>query len=322
MAIASKDDGYYNVINANNSFPKSEISLAWAQEAAITELTFGYAPNVPNTMEAVQEEAIVAASNNNEPALRPPIPSGQPRFHLICAMDTRDRMLGQGATAALQVVQDQFSAAATSIGYELNPVIVAQNDFTRTNLQNSLDDLETGPNDIIVFYYFGHGFRYSNDVSRYPTCFVGKNGIDQPQDAAWPLTDIYQILIQKKARLTLVLAECCNNEIGIPAPIDSYVAARQMSVNFASKDRYKALFLQNKGSLLLASSDQGQASWATSTGGYFLDSFMDAIQYQVSSGNTAPVSWKSLLTDADKRVKKIASAKSRTQEPIYTIQIQ
>lgn len=321
--VASKADSYYNVLYANSSFPKSEISLTWSQEAAITDMVYGFAPKISNTLKASQEETIVAVSRTSTGNAQPNLTNnGQPRFHLICAMDTRDRMLGAGAKAALQVVQDQFSAAAKSIGYELHPVVIAHDQFSLPNLQSNLLDLQTGAEDIIVFYYFGHGFRYTNDASRYPTCFIGKNGVDQPKEVAWPLTDIYQGLIQKKARLTLVFAECCNNEIGIPAPIDSYIAARQMSVNYASKDRYKVLFLQNKGSILLASSDQGQPSWATTTGGYFLDSFMDAIQYQVSSGNTEPVSWKSLLEDTDLRVKKLASVKNRTQEPIYTIQIQ
>lgn len=317
VAVASRTKSYANALYSNDQFPKSEISLAWAQEAAITDIVFGYAPNAPATMQALPPAPVIAESSphklDSEHAL--------PRFHLICAMDTRDRMLGSGARAALQIVQDQFSAAAQSIHYEINPLFVQKDQFNRHNLERTLQELSVGEEDIIVFYYFGHGFRYNNDASRYPTCFIGKNGIDEPGVAAWPLTDIYQQLTQKNARLTLVFAECCNNEIGVPAPIDNYVATRQMSVNFASKDRYKALFLQNQGSILLASSDQGQVSWATSTGGYFLDSFMDAIQYQVSSGNTAPVSWKSLLEDTDRRVKQLAAEKNRLQEPIYSIQI-
>lgn len=320
VAIAGKTDAYTNVLYSNDQFPKSEISLAWAKEAAITNIVFGYAPNAPATMQAIPAEPIIAESSPDKLNSKPE-PSDLPRFHLICAMDTRDRMLGAGARAALQIVQDQFSAAAQSINYQINPLLIEKDQFNRSNLQGSLKELEVGQDDIIVFYYFGHGFRYNNDASRYPTCFIGKNGIDEPAVAAWPLTDIYQQLTQKNARLTLVFAECCNNEIGVPAPIDNYIATRQMSVNFASKDRYKALFLQNRGSILLASSDQGQVSWATSTGGYFLDSFMDAIQYQVSSGNTAPVSWKSILEDTDRRVKQLAAEKNRLQEPIYSIQI-
>ena len=94
-----------------------------------------------------------------------------------------------------------------------------------------------------------------------------------------------------------------------------------MSVSFSSKDRYKSLFLNQKGSILLASSDEGQASWATSTGGYFLDSFMDAFQYHVSDSNKEPPSWNTLLNDTQVRVSKLAKAKNRVQEPIFSIQL-
>ncbi|HKK75803.1 MAG TPA: caspase family protein [Saprospiraceae bacterium] len=320
LVVAAKKDTYANVLYANDQFPKSEISLAWAQEASITQLAFGYAPRAPATMAPPPATPLLGSSSENQSPDQ--LDPNQPTFHLVCAMDTRDRMLGAGARTALQVVSDQFSAAAKSINYQVRPLVVQQDQFNRNNLQEAIQNLQVGEEDIIVFYYFGHGFRYNNDASRYPTCFVGKNGIDEPEVAAWPLLEIYQQLTQKQARLTLVFAECCNNEIGIPAPIDNYVATRQMSVNFASKDRYKALFLQNRGSILLASSDQGQVSWATSTGGYFLDGFMDAIQYQVSSGNTAPVSWKSLLEDTEKRVRRMAAEKKRLQEPIYSIKIE
>ena len=318
VVVASKEAIYDCTINTNPRFPKSEVSLAWSKEKAIINLAYGPALGENLSLQIIPEP-LVANTNLIRNTIENP---ALPRLHLLAAMDTRDRFLGQGAQAAMQVIQDQFSAAAKSIGYEYKSTILSGESFKKANLEKTLNELTIGESDIIVFYYFGHGFRYTNHTTRFPSCFVGKNGIDHPDQAAYALTDIYQTLVDKKARLTLVFAECCNNEIGIPAPIDSYVASWPMSVNFASKDRYKALFLENQGSILLASSDQGQASWATSTGGYFLDSFMDAFQYQVSTGNTKPVSWDSLLEDTKLRVRKVASSKNRIQEPIYTIQIQ
>lgn len=318
IVVASKEQSYDCTINTNPGFPKSEVSLAWSKEKAIINLAYGPIFGENLNLQIIPEPIIANTNFINDL----PEKNIGPRLHLLAAMDTRDRFLGQGAQAALQVIQDQFSAAAKSIGYDYKASVLAGEDFQKNNLESTLGDLEIRDTDILVFYYFGHGFRYTNHATRFPSCFVGKNGIDHPDQAAYALTDIYKTLVDKKARLTLVFAECCNNEIGIPAPIDNYVASRPMSVNFASKDRYKALFLGNTGSILLASSDQGQASWATSTGGYFLDSFMDAFQYQVSTGNTKPVSWNSLLEDTKLRVKKVAGSKNRIQEPIFTIQIQ
>lgn len=317
VVVASKESIYDCTLNTNPRFPKSEVSLAWSKEKAIMNLSFGPVFGENLNLQIIPEPLV---ANTN--LIDIPKEDQRPKLHLLAAMDTRDRFLGQGAQAALQVIQDQFSAAAKSIGYDYQTSILSGEAFQKANLETQLSQLTVNDQDIIVFYYFGHGFRYTNHATRFPSCFVGKNGIDHPDKAAYALTDIYQSLVEKKARLTLVFAECCNNEIGIPAPIDSYVASRPMSVNFASKDRYKSLFLGNRGSILLASSDQGQASWATSTGGYFLDSFMDAFQYQVNTNNTKPVSWNSLLEDTKLRVKKVAGSKNRVQEPIFTIQIQ
>ncbi len=313
--IATQDKIYNNSLHINGAFPKNEIALAWAEEKVITNFSFGLKGGENTLVQISPEASPVLVSSSERPT------NTLPTLHLICAMDTKDRLLGLGARHALQAIQEQFSAAAKTTGLQIHPIEVSNEQFTREELKKNLDKLQVGPQDVIVFYYFGHGFRYSDNNSRFPICFVGKNGVDHPRDAALPLTDIYQQLTTKGARLTLVFAECCNNEIGVPAPVDSYIASTPMSVNFASKDRYKELFLKQSGSILLASSDEDQASWATSTGGYFLDSFLDAFQYHVSNQNQMPPSWDTLLKDTQGRVKKLAKAKDRVQEPIFSIQL-
>ncbi|MEO0338859.1 MAG: caspase family protein [Bacteroidota bacterium] len=313
--VASQEVIYNNSLHINSTFPKNEIALAWAEEKVITNISFGLKGGENSIVHITPESSPVLVSTNGQAT------NYTPTLHLVCAMDTKDRLLGLGARHALQAIQEQFSAAAKTTGLQIHPIEVSNDNFTRNQLERSLEQLQAGPNDVIVFYYFGHGFRYTDNNSRFPICFVGKNGVDHPRQAALPLTDIYQQLTAKGARLTLVFAECCNNEIGVPAPVDGYIASRPMSVNFASKDRYKQLFLKQSGSILLASSDEDQASWATSTGGYFLDSFLDAFQYHVSEQNNMPPSWNTLLNDTQNRVKKLAKAKERIQEPIFSIQL-
>jgi len=313
VVLAGQEGWYGNAIYADQQFPKSSISNDWASGKAILNISYGYKPGIDDPIQARQ-------NNNLEDKTEETI--NGPAIRLISVMDTDDRLLGLGAQQALKTLQAQFQATSKALNLPLVEYQFKGTDFKQNKVQTALENLKVGSDDILVFYYFGHGFRYSNHNSRFPICFVGDNGIDQPMEVGISLSRIYQTLEDKGARLNLIFAECCNNDIGVPAPIDQFISSRPMSVSAPQKDRYKSLFLGQTGSVLLASSDAGQASWATTTGGYFLDSFLDALHYQVSENNPEEVSWENLLKDAQMRTQRLAQAKNRVQEPIYSIKLQ
>jgi len=143
--------------------------------------------------------------------------------------------------------------------------------FERSRLIQYLDTFSVQPEDVILFYFTGHGYRYENqrECEDYPYLFISKERVAL-SEAGLCFGQLSEQLLSKNARLLVSLADCCNNVLPVEEPI-------AMS-NRGFSEVYKRLFLQTEGYLIASSSLPGQFSYATNNGGYFTNSFLQSIR--------------------------------------------
>ncbi len=186
-------------------------------------------------------------------------------------------------------------------------------DYSKEGVLAKIDQLTVGENDVIFFYFTGHGYRYENQQScgNYPFLYLTKTK-EHLYDAGLCLEQITSKLKAKGARLTIALADCCNNVLPYEEPVAMNTAIMG--------EVYKQLFLLSGGFLVATSSLPGQYSFATNNGGYFTNSFLETVRSIATKDNALELAtWDNVMKST--RVKTILSSDSK-QKPQYAGKIQ
>ena len=183
-------------------------------------------------------------------------------------------------------MEEEVQIIAQKTRMNLNLVNI---DYERVNVEKVVNELSVGENDVIFFYFTGHGYRYEDQKScgQYPYLYISKQK-EHLYEAGICLESIDQQLQAKGARLVITLADCCNNVLPYEEPI-----AMNTSV---IGEVYKKLFLLSEGHVLATSSLPGQFSFATNNGGYFTNSFLESIrEYANINANYEDLDWDTIL---------------------------
>ena len=217
--------------------------------------------------------------------------SGADKLHVIFAIATNEPEPFAGMVETdLKLMDDEIELIAFHTGLSLNKKVFKGKDFTQPIVAGALRNLSAGPNDVILFYYSGHGFRTKKKRSKWSYHHFPDN---KPMDFAW----VIQTLKGKGARLTIALTDACNNVVNIKVKQDQ--SMRIMAKSNLARG-YKTLFLESKGHVSAPSSIPGEVSTATASGSLFTLSFLKALKNEVVK---AAPSWKSLMAEgAGKRL--------------------
>lgn len=189
-------------------------------------------------------------------------------IHWITFIDTKDERVGQIDMLGRKVLYSHFvnevNAALAPKGYQSDIQDFYGDQVTPENCKATIQLLRINdPNDIIVFYYIGHGARPTTDTDYmmehpYPQICVGQFD----ENKYIPLEWINNQLSAKGARLSVTIGMCCNNLSNISikdGPVFSpNYGATYMSGNKLA--RIQDLFLNVKGNVLSTSASPTQTS--------------------------------------------------------------
>ncbi len=244
-------------------------------------------------------------------------------LHLLLVTNSNDGTLGTGFLANHRKLKSLFKDVASTCNMRFNFKEVIGDDFSKTTVENTVGNVETGSNDMIVFYYSGHGFRFADQTSVWPRIDL-RDGISQNISLANSMNldfDVYQPLAKKGARLTIVIGECCNTSAG-GTPSRSDPVIMSPGQNMLSAASVKALF-NKEGNILLATSSMEQPSWYyVASGGYFCNSLLDNSLSDVgftSSNNN--ISWNKIFEEAIRDTKIKVAYDNKIQVPLSYIKI-
>lgn len=225
--------------------------------------------------------------------------------------------IGPSVTCDYQRMKIEFETMASFLNYkkDFQWYEGSPSNFCRGKLESALNNLSCGSDDIVIFYYSGHGGRSPQDTQ---DPFPWMQLVVDPYHTPWAasqycsLSQVLQRIKAKQPRLAIVLGDLCNSlSNAIPQKdIPEMKGATKMSK--APCDFYKDLFLKVKGSIIASSSKPGETSAACEDGGAFTICFTEALQIMVS--NNMEPDWNMLLNGAKLRTSKLTAGK---QNPIY-----
>src|SRR4029077_12855072 len=122
----------------------------------------------------------------------------------LCVGDTNDKWIGEAACTDMHHVHDSFDYMAKSKAMSLYAKAINGSELAQRNIEGWLQNAQVGKEDILVFYFTGHGGRYKKTT---PTiwpfgCFRNNEHVD--------FSSLIEKLLHKQAALTLVILDCCN----------------------------------------------------------------------------------------------------------------
>lgn len=227
-------------------------------------------------------------------------------LHAMIVADTTDESIGESTAVDYQNMLQEARRIAKHTGLELNEITVRDQEATPALMWQKLNAIQVAPDDAIIFYFSGHGYRTSTKGSSpWPNLYFSRvqQGVD--------LGLVGQKLEEKNPRFLLVMADACNNIIP-----DEYAPMLVAKGLFSKpneeqiKANYRALFLDTEGVVIATSSRAGEYSWGTDTGGLFTVALLRSLK-QVVESSTVP-SWEKLM-------EKAASQTGSYQHPDYRI---
>lgn len=197
-------------------------------------------------------------------------------IHWITFIDTTDPNVGAVDIFGREMLYNDFilevNAALAQKGYKSDIHDYYGSYVSPENCKKVIEEIEIGdPNDIIVFYYIGHGGRPSTDADymrRHPypqLCLAQRD-----QSKFIPLEWVDEQLSSKGARLSVTIGMCCNS-------IASEISVKEephFSLNYGPTymssnkiRRIQELFLGTRGHIIATSASPSQTSITRQIGG-------------------------------------------------------
>jgi len=206
-------------------------------------------------------------------------------LHAILVSDTNDASIGPSVQVDQRKLQGLMRSISEYTGMTLSSHSVSGNQLNRANVERAISSVSNvGSDDVIFFFWSGHGFNDESSRSKYPTMHLGN------WQNTLGLESVANMLKQKKPRLLIVIGDTCNKPMG---------GSRGEEMTRGEKDEnYKKLFLKSRGTILASSSIKGQYSYGNNqTGGLYTSAFLSNLSKELASSGTP--SWKTLMGRAN-----------------------
>jgi hypothetical protein len=231
--------------------------------------------------------------------------------------------IGQSCAVDQRTIETEFREISKAVGMPFKKYTVNGESFTKANVEKALKEMSVGSSDVVVFYYSGHGYRFSDQTDQYPQLDMRYSEYTQlSENTALSLSQVYHSIVGKGGRLNLVMSDCCNSDVGRNQfTSTTFMASR--SFQGAEISKLKKLFLDSNGTLMFTGSSPGQYSWCNSNGGFFTLSFLQSLKEEIGYMRTEAPSWQKIIQNTNKNTNyKIKNCNGcQTQTPLHYIKI-
>ncbi|MBC8756078.1 DUF1036 domain-containing protein [Kordia sp. YSTF-M3] len=227
------------------------------------------------------------------------------KLHLLMVADTNDPQIGSSVEQDLNDVTNLFRKAAREIGIKYGINKLYGNTFDKSSIMSKINSLGIKPNDVVIFYYSGHGYNDTSGSNRFPNMSLDGSDLG--------LESIHRYIKSKGARLSITVGDLCNS---IPRTRDGIKSDEEIPFKSGflfDEDKLKRLFIYSKGSLISTSSGKGEWSFCMTNSngsmgnGHFTNAFINSFAKEASKVNDNNGSWRTMFSRA------YNEAKSRTQ---------
>jgi Caspase domain len=226
------------------------------------------------------------------------------KLFLVIVASSNDSTIGPACLKDAKLAEKSFAQVADVLKIRLVTDTVLGSTYSKSSVEQVLSRINPVANrDIVVFYYSGHGFK--NDAipgKEFPFLDLRDPRLGKrpdPRQNTLNIEDIFNTLKKKEARLTLVISDCCNDEIVqkrrevTPPPKGKNTGLKW------SFDNVKTLFMNPEPTawLVTAASKDERAGSINSFGSIYTNYFFASLSGALSPQNSLPF-WEQVLAEA------------------------
>ncbi len=242
------------------------------------------------------------------------------RMFVLIVASTHDSTLMPNVMKDARKMVDMFNDIGKNIlGIRVFFDSIYGDRYNKPKVEEALSKLKPGKNDIVIFYYSGHGFTDRKYIDKDFPFLDLRDPNKRPRPDARTQTlniqDIYDGIVLKGARFNLVLSDCCNDTIEAkkaPGP----KLPGQRGLTKANFENVKALFMNKTpvNLLMTAASKDERAIITPSYSSYFTNFFIESLKTYLSPEKPIP-NWFQILGEAQKQTKLFAERACCRQTP-------
>lgn len=222
--------------------------------------------------------------------------SNGPTIHLVELTNDIIMDIGQQCSQDSKAMRSEVRGIAQLLGMNIQIYDVSGDQFSLIGLKRALKQLKASNDDVIVFHYSGHGFRFDDQEDEFPQLSLCPTGYEELLDNNYVgLSDVYEVLLAKQARLTIVLGDCCNSFLGAPRPITQTAFLTRDRSN-VSLEKLRQLFINSRGSIISSAASPGEVSWCDLSGGMYTNAFLQTLRSEISLLAEGEPSWDNIIS--------------------------
>jgi hypothetical protein len=226
-------------------------------------------------------------------------------MHLIIVANVNEPKIGPSTDKDKDLVLATMTSLAGEMKVKTNQIIIAGANYSKATVLKSIQNLKPGKNDIIFFYYSGHGFKQPTaeignpaNFSNFPFLDLRPNENLDFDTYALGIDSVYRMLLRKGARCNIILGDCCNNDPNNTNVVAKPPGETRGPVMPRNMRNMELLFLQPGNVLATAANVTERASSNNDFGGFFTYFFKAALNFYVSPMRLQPPTWNELLQNA------------------------
>ena len=246
-----------------------------------------------------------------------PAAGSRPKLRALVACDLVSTNIRRGSKADLKRVKTTLANIAHQLKIHYQITTLNKKNFQPKRIMQWLSSIPSHSNDIVFFYFSGHGGRRGKGQSKWPfVVFPQKNSTM----ATAVLGDaVYRYLRKKQPRLTIILLDSCNNVV----QIKGMETLGQQILPAIERTPYlpglKTLFLHSSGSIIASASSPGEVAYTTVKGkilgGIYTTGWLFSLRYFAENPN---VRWDDVFRGASAFCQKFYQGKQTPQYSIHT----
>jgi GH25 family lysozyme M1 (1,4-beta-N-acetylmuramidase) len=230
--------------------------------------------------------------------------------HAVLVANTLDPKIGAGVVENKANIASFLNSVQSLTGLNVASTEVDGANFSCKSVIDAISHLNISADDVVFFYYAGHGFRRDSSQTQFPEFFCSA-----PGEVTETLSEAVASIKEKQPRLIIAIADACNR-ITEPPPA---AAAQAPAFAVDRKGALLHLFKDYRGTLIMSGAIPGEYSWymtaGSSLGGFFTNQLLAAINQNINLKGPS-VRWEAIAIDATKPIF-VPANPPVTQNPQY-----
>lgn len=259
-------------------------------------------------------------------------------IHWLTLADTEDPNIGELNKTGNKILHDRFINVVNSVlwetGYKADIHYINGGTLSPEECISKVLDFKCKTNDIVVFYYIGHGLHIEADSTQLPSMMFCTKSVPKYVPLNW----LHEKLKAKGARLLVTVGDCSNipmrsfredlilsikddnissikeeyEDVVPEPPMLPKSPTRQANIELTNTQRtfIHNLFLACKGNIIISSASLGQDAFGGRTSFGNMDLFTAAfVSAFEDSANDEGTEWNDLLNKTKKAVEEFTEGK-------------